>query len=343
MSIDLKQFFEMLQFWPARQQALLNDIYELVRDGVPLSQAVDTILAIYDGPVKKVATQMSDALQSGHSLASGMDRWYPMPIIEIVRAGEEGGMLESALLSAVNYYGARINAWQMFSQSMVYPIIVILTALIMLVVIKNSVLVNFASIKPIVQWPAIGQQVFGLANLIQYWWWLVLFCVLAIIAGVYYTLQNLTGDLRYRLDQFPILSLYRSLTAARFMEVLGLLVTNGVSLKESLKILHRNAQPYLSWHLMLMEYRLSGGKENIADVLDTQLIQRDDMLRLRVLAKGKGFESALISLGKQALQRYSSHVAITVRIAGGLLLVIGAMLAAMMVLGIYSVGSVVAS
>lgn len=228
-------------------------------------------------------------------------------------------------------------------QSMLYPFVVFVVALIMLVVIKTSVLTNFAEIKSIYQWPPIGQQLYALANFIQYWWWFVGFLVLAVIVGTYYMLQNFTGTTRHTIDNMPVLSLYRRLTAARFMETLGLLVTNGVSLRESLQIIHRHAQPYLSWHLMLMEFRLSGGKENIADVLDTQLLNRDDLIRLRVMAKGKGFETALVSLGRRALQRYGQSVSLTVRIFGGGLLCVGALVAAMIVFGIYSVGSVVAT
>lgn len=340
------RFFHLidaLQFWPKHQQTVLADIYALTQDGVPLIQAIETIEAIHDGIIRKVAHDMSHALSQGHSLASGMEEWYPLTIIEIIRSGEEGGTFSASLESAVKYYEERVFALKMAIQSLVYPIIVILVALTMLVVIKNSVLTNFAAIKPISSWPTVGQQVYALANFIQNWWWFVVFVLLALGVGIYYVLQNVTGSVRYQIDRFPLLSLYRNLVAARFMETLGLLITNGVALKEAFQIIARHAQPYLSWHLMLMEFHLGGGIENMADVLDTALITRNDMLRLRVMAKGKGFDQALVSLGRQALKRYAESVSITVKIIGALLLIAGAMLAGMIVLGIYSVGSSVAS
>jgi type II secretory pathway component PulF len=343
MKQRIGKLVDALQFWAQRQQSLLADLLSLVQDGVPLNQAITTLCAIYEGVPKKVAEQMADELSKGHTLAQGMQGWFPMTIVEMVRAGEEGGTFIQALESAVGYYRERVFAMKIAIQSMMYPVVVILVALIMLVVIKNSVLTDFASIKSIYLWPPIGRQLYALANFIQYWWWFVVIFLIALIVGTLYLLQNFTGLFRHTIDAMPILSLYRRLAAARFMETLGLLVTNGVSLKKSLHIIQRNAEPYLSWHLLLMEYRLSGGQENIADVLDTQLINQDDLIRLRVMAIGKGFAPALVSLGRQALQRYGQSVSITVKITGGILLGVGALLAAMIVFGIYSVGSVVAS
>ena len=337
------QVVKVVQFWPQRQHVLLSDLTSLIEDGVSLSKALDTISQIYDGITKKVIDDMRDAIAQGHLLASGMERWFPQTIVEIVRAGEEGGTFDAALQSAVAYYKEQVFVIKMALQSMLYPLMVVCVALVMLVVIKNSVLVNFAQIKPITQWPAIGQNLFQLANIIQYWWWFILFVMIASVVGLAYFLQNVTGDMRQFVDHMPILSLYRRLAAARFMETLGLLASNGVPLKKAFQIMHQHASPYMSWHLMLMEFRLGGGKENIADVLDTQLLQKDDMLRLRVIASGKRFDEALISLGRQALTRYSQSVSITVKVLGGIMLVVGAMLAAMIVFGIYSVGSMVAA
>lgn len=343
MNQRFAHLIDRAQFWSQRQQLLLADLLALLNDGVQLNHAVDTLCSIYEGVAQKVMREIATELAQGHTLANGMHDWYPATIVEIIRAGEEGGTFSQALQSAVDYYRERVFAFKIAVQSMLYPFIVFIVALIMLVVIKVSVLTNFAQIKAVYEWPPIGQQLYEFANFIQYWWWFLGFLIIAAVVAIYYMLQNFTGATRHTIDSMPLLSLYRRLIAARFMETLGLLVSNGVSLRESLRIIHRHAQPYLSWHLMLMEFRLSGGKENIADVLDTQLLNHDDLIRLRVMAKGKGFDAALVSLGRQALQRYGQSVSLTVRIIGGMLLCVGALTAAMIVFGIYSVGSVVAT
>jgi len=139
----------------------------------------------------------------------------------------------------------------------------------------------------------------------------------------------------------PVLSLYRYIQAARFMESLGLLISNGIAVKKALAIMMRDAPPYLAWHLFVMDVRLSGGRENIADVLDTDLIRHSDIMRLKVIAKGKGFEHALMRMGSHAASQNAKTVEVTAKLLGAILLMVGAGFAAFMVFAVYNVGSFV--
>lgn len=343
MKQQLQRYANTVAFRSPQQSVLLADLLSLMHDGVPLTKSLETIEQIHDGATQRVVQAMLQALSAGQPLATGMYQWFPVAVIELIRAGEEGGQLESALDAAVRYYQQQLAGKQQAAQLLVYPLLVFSLAAVMLVVIKQSVLMNFASIKPVAQWPITGRHLFYLASIIQYGWWLILLFLGVLVFGVFYVMYQVTGPARSQLDQLPIISLYRRRTAAQLLETLGLLVSNGVSVHQALDILVRNAPPYLAWHLMLMEYRLGTGHDNIADVLDTQLLDRDDMLRLRVVSAGKGFEHALTSLGRQAYTRYHQSILRYNKVLAGCLLTLGAALAALMVLGIYSVGSVVAS
>jgi len=151
-------------------------------------------------------------------------------------------------------------------------------------------------------------------------------------------LHNTVGESRKIIDSIPGFKLYKQIAAARLMETLGLLISNGVVFKQSLKILQHKASPYLSWHLVNMEFRLGRGRSNIADVLDTGLVSHEDILRLRAIADAKGFEHALIRLGKFAGENAVKKVRKLGKILGGVFLAVAAMFAGMMVMGIYSVG-----
>ena len=339
---DFQKRLRHLRFSRKQQQAFLEDLSTLVDDGVSVSQAIDTILQVSEGSMKQVAFQITRGIAQGKQLADGMRGWFARPLVEIIRSGEISGTLAKTLKSAAFSFSEQTNALGAFISSLVYPILVGVLAFVMVVFVKHSVLESFANIKPITKWPDIGKTLYRFGYLIQHWWWLV---VLIVVTAVYFIsrlLQQLTGDIRSFIDDFPFITLYRDITAARFMETLGLLISNGVVLKKALSIMHREAAPYLSWHILKMEFRLSGGRESIADVLDTKLIQRNDIVRLRVVANSKGFEHALISLGRQANRRVSKAITLSGKISGGLLMVFGAMVAAAMVFGIYSVGSIVA-
>jgi type II secretory pathway component PulF len=339
----LTQKIEALQFSRRQQQAFLEDVSALIEDGVPANQAVQAVSEVTTGIEKKVAEIILQKIAEGKPIADGMQNWFPQPIIEIVRAGEEGGTLAENMGAAARALAQQTKGFGSLIAANIYPFTVIIMGLAVAVFIKHSVFVNFADIKPVSQWPMQGQILYNVATFVENWWWLIIILIIALIVIWFYLMRDLTGETRQFLDTLPIFSLYRDGTAARFMEILGLLLTNGIILKRALVIMRHKAVAYLAWHIYLMEIRLSGGRENIAEVLDTGLIRKADILRLRLIAKGKGFEHALVRLGRLSADRTAKNIDVTGKIIGIVLLSIGAAWAAFMILAIYGVGSFVAT
>lgn len=337
-----KQQWQKLQFTRKYQRAFLEDLASLIEDGVSVTQAVETIRQITSGVTKMVATEVMNHISQGNLLADGMKGWFPYPVVEAIRASESGGTLKLALRNTATSFSERSNAINILIKSLLYPLIVFILALVVVVFIKNYVLITFAQIKPISQWPDIGKNLYALGYVTEHWWWFFLLFFSLIILFIVKTLQYLTGEVRRWIDKIPLLSLYREMMAAQLMETLGLLISNGILIKQAFKVMQQQASPYLSWHIMQMEYQLSEGQDNIADVLDTELINKNDLIRLKVVAKGKGFEQALLTLGRQATIRNAQTIAVTGKIAGGIFLAFGACIAIMVVLGIYSIGSMLA-
>lgn len=339
----LKKIWMRLQFNKKQQQIFLEDFLSLINDGVNTREAVTTIETISQGVSKQVAHSINLALAKGQGIAQGLNEWFPPTIVEVIRAGENSGALNSALASAIDSIKRQTNVMRGIVISITYPMLVLILALIMVVIIKNTVLENFASIKPLTQWPAAGLSLYRFAQFIEYWGWLTLCVIILAVVFIYKFLTQYTGEWRHEVDKIPLLALYRDSMAARFMQTLGILINNGMIMKRALSVISNNAGPYLNWHIMQMEYRLSGGTENIADVLDTHLLREHDLVRLKVVVKGKGFAPALMSLGDQAAKRNERLAIFTAKILGGIILVLGAMIAANIIFGIYSVGSILAS
>ncbi|MBS0349619.1 MAG: type II secretion system F family protein [Proteobacteria bacterium] len=328
-----------LQFTRKYQQAFLEDLASLIEDGVPASQAIDVIISVSAGITKKVAESISVSIAKGQSLADGMQFWFSRAVVEMIRVGETNGALPQTLRAAATTYTQYVSTLNAFLTSVLYPLSVVILALAVTAFIKNSVLQSFIEIKPLSSWPAVGKNLYQMGAFIQAAWWLILLTVIFLIVIINNVLKNVTGHMRQWIDDLPLISLYRAAVAARFMETLGLLVANGVVVRQALSTMQYDATPYLSWHLLQMEYHLSGGQENMGDVLDTNLISWGDLMRLRVVAKGKGFDQALISLGRQARERTAKKIDRAGKIIGALFLLIGAGIAMTIVFGIYNVGS----
>jgi type II secretory pathway component PulF len=338
-AVPLMRRLRRAQFSRKPQQAFLQDLAALIEDGVPASQAIDVIIGVSEGIAKKVAEEVAVSIAKGQSLADGMQPWFSHAVVEIIRVGEANGALPQTLRAAANMYSGYAGVLNSFLASVLYPLSVVALALGVTVFVKTSVLHSFLEIKPLASWPDVGKNLYRIGSTVEAGWWLILLTLGLLGLIVNNILKNVTGEIRRFIDDIPLFSLYRASLAARFMEALGLLIANGVMIRQALSTMQYDASPYLSWHLLQMEYRLSGGQENIADVLDTNLISRADLMRLRVVAKSKGFAEALISLGRQARERTHRRVDATGKVLGGLLLLAGAAIAMTIVFGIYTVGS----
>ncbi|MBI5447773.1 MAG: type II secretion system F family protein [Gammaproteobacteria bacterium] len=329
-----------LQFSGKEQQGFLEDVAVLVSDGVPPAYAVEMVGRIAKkGVVKEVAAHIVQKIAEGKMLADGMEAWFPVPIVEMIRAGERGGTLADTLEFASRTLGQSNSVMASFISGLIYPIVVIIMGSGVCVFVNKSVFKQFESIKPVSEWPSNGQDLVVLANFIEDWWWIVILAIVGTIIGMARFYRNYTGRFRFTVDHLPLLSIYRRLVAARFMETLGMLVANGIAFKQAIKIVQFNTTPYLTSHLVQMEYKLGSGKLNIAEVLDTGLIDEGDVLRLQAVANAKGVEQALIRLGKHATEQGEKTIKLTGKILGGILLALGGGLAAFMVMAIYAVGS----
>jgi len=320
------------------QKAFLEDIASLIEDGVPLNQSLEIYVKLNKDSAKILAQQMLAKIAEGKLVSDAMYGWFPPAIVEIIRAGEEGGILAKTLRVGVNSITQRESAFSVLFNIMIYPVVVICMALGVAVFINHSIFMSFKEIIPIERWPDNAKTLAMIADFVQHFWWLIIISVSVIIFLWTRFLSDYIGEARSYLDKLPVWSLYKKMHSARFMETLGLLISNGLVLKKALNILQQKSVPYLVSHLMMMQHRLGAGRDNIADVLDTGLISENDLSRLRLIAQTKGFEEALVRQGHRAGDEASKSIEATGKVFAGILLALVALFAIFMITSIYTVG-----
>lgn len=334
----IKLFFKHLQFGNKNQLAFLEDLYLLINDGIPANRAIEMMSQVSTGVNRDVAFSLSQKIAEGQPLADGMSEWFSLNVTEIVRVGESGGALAQTIKSAINMLSQQGVAIGAFVGAVLYPLMVITIACALIIYLNNSVFVQFKMIKPVEQWPEPGQRLLALSAFITHWWWTVIVAIIAVVVLLKQLMQKYTGEFRSTLDRIPPFSFYRRLQAARVLETLGLLVANGVVFKSAIMVMQAQANPYLLYHLSRMEHLLGMGKTNIADVLDTGLIDEADLTRLRVMAEVKGFEHGLIRMGVRGAEQVTTTMKMIAKLFGGALLIVGGILIIMIIQGIYMTG-----
>jgi hypothetical protein len=113
---------------------------------------------------------------------------------------------------------------------------------------------------------------------------------------VLWSLPNLTGPLRTRLEACLIWRLYRDVNAIRFLSMLAVLVRQhghaDIRLRQALALQATQARPWLAWHLDSMVGRIDAGMVG-ADSLDTGLIERDTWWYLNDMVAAHGMAGGI--------------------------------------------------
>lgn len=349
-SFDLNATIENFQyrlkrsmFTKKKQLAFLEDLYVLINDGIPANRAIEMMSQVTTGVTKEVALSLSEKISQGQPLAEGMKEWFVMNVVEIIRVGEAGGALAQTIKSAINMLSQQGIAMGAFVGAISYPLVVVGMACVMIIYLKANVFTQFEMVKKKELWPEPGLQLMALADFISGWWWLTIIVIVGTLIALRIAFSNYTGEFRKELDRFPPFSLYRRLVSARLLETLGLLVSNGVVFKSAIKVMQQQANPYMLHHLQQMEMLLARGKSNIGDVLDTGLIDKQSLMRLRVMAEVKGFEHGLVRMGVRGTEDATATLKTIAKVIGTALLITGGIMIIMIIRGIFMTAMSMAS
>jgi type IV pilus assembly protein PilC len=222
----------------------------MIDAGLPLVQCLDILGQQQDNKAfQKVILQVRQDVESGSSLAEAM-RKHPQAFddlyVNMVAAGEAGGILDTILQRLATYIEKIVKLKSQVRSALVYPVAVVVIAVIVVYVILWKVIPVFATLFEGLgaQLPFLTQIVVNFSNFIGNFWWLIFIVTGGLIFAVRQYYQTDAG--RYQIDKLllklpAIGGLLRKIAVARFCRTLGTLLSSGVAILESLDITARTA------------------------------------------------------------------------------------------------------
>ncbi len=224
----------------------------LIDSGLPLLRAL-TVLQKQerDKVLKKTIGNLSDAVQGGSTFSEGLShhpRIFNDLYVNMVRAGEVGGVLELVLTRLAEFQEKAQKIKNKVKAAMVYPVIVMCLAIGILSFLLVFIVPRFEQIfhdmlgdKPL---PTITLFVIGVSNAVKNHWAVIIFVVVALIVGMKILGRTKAG--RIFLDRVKLRAplfgdLIRKTAISRFSRTLGTLVTSGVPILQALNITRETA------------------------------------------------------------------------------------------------------
>jgi hypothetical protein len=253
-------------------------------------------------------------VEVGGNLAMTFEGTLPPEDVALIRVGEQAGAgaLPSTLRDMARLTGMVARAKSTFLATTLVgfaTLCVLVAALFSMPLYTVPMLRETFSALPLDQLPPRAQTMFGFSDAISAN--ALVLVIFAAAAGwwVKWSLTNLVGPWRTKLDQVLIWRLYRDFQGAMFLAILSTIVkrrnNSSTQLPDGLAQLREGASPWMQWHIDQMSSNLSQvnssqAEENstaIANALNTGLIDQETFWYFLDVQDGAGIAVGLQKTG----------------------------------------------
>ena len=224
---------------------MTRQLSTLIDAGLPLLRSLNVLVAqLKPCKLRDVLDEVSSDIQSGSTFSEGLAKHpkaFDRLFVNMVRAGEVGGMLEVVLNRLATFMERRQALKRRVRGAMVYPVFVLLAASGIVMFLLAFVVPQFADmlIEFGAELPWMTKVVMKAGNFVQFGYWkMMLYFSGTIIAIKVLTKFRITKSILDRvLLKIPLLGdLITKVSVARFARTLGTLITSGVPILQSLRI-----------------------------------------------------------------------------------------------------------
>jgi type IV pilus assembly protein PilC len=244
--------FQRKSIKPKTLMIFTRQLATLIDAGLPLLRGLNVLAKQErDSVLKNAINQVADSVQDGSTFSEGLaqhPRLFNDLYVNMVRAGEVGGVLELVLTRLAEFQEKAQKVKNKVVAAMVYPIIVLLLAIGIMIFLLIFIVPRFETIfhdmlgdKPL---PAITLFVIGISDFMQKHWAVLLGVIIALFAAGKVAARTRAG--RAALDRMKLRAplfgdLIRKTSISRFSRTLGTLVTSGVPILQALNITRETA------------------------------------------------------------------------------------------------------
>lgn len=224
-----------------RQRDLLGltqQLATLFEAGLPLDRALTIMQELAATPrIRTIVTDLLHSVRGGASFSEALAKHHPRPFsrlyINMVRAGEKGGVLEVSLRRLAEFLEARAAFNEAVVSALAYPLVITTVGAGAIVFLMTFVIPRFATIfEDLGQTiPLPTQILLSVSAALQTYWWVGAIVVLVGVLAWRVWTANPEGRLAWdrTLLRLPIVgALTMKVETARFARTLGTMLRSGV-------------------------------------------------------------------------------------------------------------------
>ena len=284
----IKRLVRTWGFNQKRQIEFIQDFATWLNDDCSPSQACRSIIDAGKDDARltlevKAAESIYNALEKGLPISEGLIDWFEPEVVTLFDAGQSAG--SKALTKVVNEFlkqeaqekRARSEFWKPVKQPFIYQFIV----LGFMMVMGMFVLPQFSSLIPAEKLSSSVNIVMGFSSWMKSKSLYLMVLLLASYLAFNHFVRNNTSRFRLIADNHFPLNIYKNFAAMKMMTTLGILVETRYNLHRAAVELKKHSNAYMTFHLNHIIRETQFGESNLGDALDSGLLSKRLMFRLR--------------------------------------------------------------
>jgi general secretion pathway protein F len=228
-----------------------QELSTLVSAGLSIDRSLEILGDLTENDkLKEVVQDILKRVEGGSSLAEALGshpKIFSKLYINMVRAGESGGFLETILSRLALYLESSKEIKDQIVSVMIYPLILMIVSGLSITILVTFVIPRFATIFSDMGQaiPLPTQIILTFSQIVRGYWW----AGVGIIASIYFGLKMYTqdGERRWRWDRFKLRwvvigDLIKKIEVSRFARTLGTLLQSGVSILPAFNLVKEISQ-----------------------------------------------------------------------------------------------------
>lgn len=280
-----------------QQKVRLQDLSEftaqlsiMVRSGIDAATALGSLASQCKRPaLAQVLKSVYQSVMAGTPLSESLKRHpqaFDAAFVATVAAGEASGSLADVLIQLAEIQRAELRNRRTMRALMTYPILLLVVSISVITGLVVFVLPRFAGIfeQYEVALPIVTQMLISIADELQARWWL--YGPLCAAATVGVLIWRKTKGGRETLDSLwvhgvVIRDITRSRVTGRICRLMGMMLSNGVPILESLRLTRKAIENSLYCNLLVrVEDAVINGRNMASVLIETEIVPQSarDML-----------------------------------------------------------------
>jgi len=227
--------------------AFTQQLATLVSSGLTLDKSLSVLVKLAEGEaLRSTLIDIQNRVHSGSTFADALNRYpdtFSKLYINMVRAGETGGILGPVLLRLADFLENSQELKNNIQSALVYPVLLTLVGGAAIVVLMTVVIPKFAVIFADLEQslPLPTMLLLATSEFIGNYWWALLLLLAGGIVSLNMYLKTAAGKHRWDslLLKLPLFgALVQKIEVSRFSRTMATLLNSGVPILQSLSVVH---------------------------------------------------------------------------------------------------------